>query len=284
MSVEAELIERLAAEHPTEAAQLLEGLSVRAAREIIASLSTPVRLELLHNVSPAFAADCLLGADAKGGAGTLGALEPETAAAILRATPRKTRREALSDLPPDSRSAISRVLRFDPDTAAALMEPGTLAVAGSLSVAEALARIRTEVVATMTYVYVLDPARTLVGVASVAELVRATPEQSLSTIAHSPVITIQATDTWETAMRHAGWERFHMLPVVDREQRFLGAIRLSAVRAAERRFVPERSVPWSKTGGSLAELYGVGLRGLLGLTVAAFEPRGSRRDSGDPGP
>lgn len=279
MPTDVGLLETLATRHPSAAAQLLEGMPVTAVREVVSQVPAALLLQVVPHMSPALGASCLLHGDkVEDAVATLAALAPETAAAILRAAPQRARDDAISQLPPQSRSAISRSLRFESDMAAALLEPGALAIAETLSVGEALERVRSEPGATTSYVYLLGGDRRLTGVVSVLQLVRADPAQAVAPLAERAVVALQARESWERVMQHAGWDRFHRLPVVDKDGRFLGAIRLSTVRIAERKSVPEKKIPWAKTGGALAELYGTGMRGLLEWTLVALEPRDAARD------
>ena len=85
----------------------------------------------------------------------------------------------------------------------------------------------------MHYVYAIDSERRLTGVVNMRELMLAPPDAPLGTILARSPEALFAHDPLEVIARHAGWKRNHALPVIDRDRRFLGALRYSTFRAIE---------------------------------------------------
>jgi CBS domain-containing protein len=73
---------------------------------------------------------------------------------------------------------------------------------------------------------------------------------------------------------HWAWSEFHAMPVVDENDRLVGAIRYQMLRRLEREAARERADPSQMTALALGELFRVGTTGL----VAGVGPSGSPDD------
>ena len=78
------------------------------------------------------------------------------------------------------------------------------------------------------YVYVTDNGD-LVGVVSMRELLNAANSALVSTIMTTDLVTIDPSNTLQTAIQRIIDSRFPVLPVVDEEREFVGVIRASDV-------------------------------------------------------
>jgi Mg/Co/Ni transporter MgtE len=133
----------------------------------------------------------------------------------------------------------------------------------------------------MHYVYAIDAERRLTGVINMRELMLAPTDAPLGTVITRNPETLFAHDPLDVVARHAGWKRNHALPVVDRNRRFLGALRYSAFRAIETELGQAAAGPnVDQTASSLAELCAVGASAMTRFIGAALslEPPPSERD------
>ena len=72
-------------------------------------------------------------------------------------------------------------------------------------------------------------------------------------------------------MVHPAWKRFHALPVIDTDGRFLGVVRYKSVRELEARFLETGfEDQGARTAEAVGELYGLGLRGMFESLVSAL--------------
>jgi len=282
MDLEATLLARFVLAHPAEAARLLESKPLSDIASALSDLPSDASVALLSCLNPLSAAGALELIDVQRAAGDLSATQLDAAGAILRAMRPAPRLAVLEALPPGRRSALEHLLRYSEGTAGALMDPEVLSVDEGISVGEALERLRRRAQHALYYVYVVDDAQKLVGVVNLRELMEAPPDQPLGLHAVRPVESLPARATSESVLAHPGWARFHALPVVGPNGRFIGVIRYEAVRQLERRSL-ETAVEdhVAETAGALGELYALGLRGLFewGATslLGSDESRGRPR-------
>jgi Mg/Co/Ni transporter MgtE len=124
----------------------------------------------------------------------------------------------------------------------------------------------------MHYVYAIDADRRLTGVVNMRELMLAPTDAPLGTIITRNPEALFAHDPLDVIARHAGWKRNHALPVIDRERRFLGALRYSTFRAIETELGQAAAGPDAdQTASALAELCAVGASAMtrfIGATLA----------------
>lgn len=282
MALEARLLEAFVDAHPAEAARALELMSASGAAEVISELPSKLCAELLRWLAPVLAARSLESVPVERAARTLSFTRQDIAAAILRAMSPRHRSIIMESMSPKAQKATRSLLRYAEDTAGALMDPEVLTVAESVSVADALERIRQSPRHALYYLYVVTEDQKLVGVVNIRELMEARPDQVLGLVGARPAESVSARASWRAVVAHPGWRRFHALPVVEADGRFVGAVRYESVRNLEERLSGARlEDEGAQTALALGELYGLGLRGLVESATAAVvgsgEPeRGSK--------
>ena len=269
MTLEARLLEEFVSTHPAESARVLETMPAPEAAEAMEAMPAELFSGLLRCLAPTTAASALGLLPAEQAADALSAARSDLSAAVLRAIGADQRSSIMSHLSADARKAIGRLLRYAEGSAGALMDSGVLAVAESVSVGEALERVRRSPQHALYYVYVVDEAQKLVGVVNIRELLAARPEELLGLIAARTVASVPARASWQSVLAHPAWKQIHALPVVEADGRFLGVIRYESVRNLEARWDDAQLEDHgARTASSLGELYGLGLRGLFDLAAS----------------
>ncbi|HET6416813.1 MAG TPA: CBS domain-containing protein [Polyangiales bacterium] len=270
MTLETSLLGEFVSTHPSEAARVLESMPAPDAAEVMQQLPLDLFSELLRWLSPITAASALESLGPEGAANALSATRSDLAAAVLRTMSAEQQSAIVDRLSPDARKETGPLLRFADGTAGALMDPSVLTFAESLTAADALERVRHNSEHALYYLYVVDDAQKLVGVANIRELMAARPEQLLGSIAVRTVSSLPARASWESLLAHPGWKRFHALPVVETDGRFLGVVRYESVRKLEDQSAEHQLEDHgARTATALGELYGLGLRGLFDLAASA---------------
>ena len=264
MELETTLLSRFVSAHPAQASRILEAMPTSEAADALAALPVDASSSLLPYLVPLSAARLLALLDPERAARELSATRRDTAAAILRAMQQAPRSTVLASLQPAARSALAPLLRYSEGTAGALMDPEVLSVVETVSAGEALERLRASSQHALYYVYVVDDDQKLVGVVNIRELMGARPDELLALQATREVESLSARARSDSIVAHPGWKRFHALPVVDSNGRFLGVIRYESVRELEGRLL-EMGVEdqGAETAAALGELYALGLRGLF---------------------
>ena len=279
MELETKLRDRFVTTHPTDAARVLESLPASELAEAILALPIGGSSELLPRLAPYSAANALQLVPVQSAARALESTRPDAAAAVLRAMDPGPRASILDALSSEGRRQLKRLLRYADGTAGALVDPSVLSISDDVSVADAFERLRQSPQHALYYVYVVDEDQRLVGVVNLRELMAARSNQRLGVVAAHAVESLPARASRESIVVHPAWRRFHALPVVEADGRFLGALRYETVRQLEEHLRDASLAdPGAETSAALAELFGIGLEGLVEwASSAVLGPTESRR-------
>jgi magnesium transporter len=277
------LVRAFAASHPEEVARFIERLPPEGAAEVLGALDAESAANVLSRAVPLIAAHSLARLDAKAGGEILEAAHPTLAADLLFRLGHTTRARLLDAVTPARAEDLKRMTEYGPRRAGGRLDPRAPAMPETLSVFEVFERLRAYPAGVMHYVYAIDAERRLTGVINMRELMLAPTDAPLCTVITRNPETLFAHDPLEVVARHAGWKRNHALPVVDRDRRFLGALRYSAFRAIETELGQAAAGPDAdQTASALAELCAVGASAMTRFIGAALAletlPRERERD------
>jgi len=271
VSAEIPLVRAFAATSPDEVARFIERLPPDAAAEVLAVLEIESAAEVLSRTVPLIAAHALARLPPQQGSELLEASHPTLAADLLFRLERATRTRLLDEVSPARAEELKRMTEYGPRRAGGRLDPRAPAFPETFSVADVFERLRAYPAGMMHYVYSIDADRRLTGVVNMRELMLAPPEAPLGTIISRDPEVLFAHDPLPVIARHAGWKRNHALPVVDRDRRFLGALRYSTFRAIESELGQAAAGPDSdQTASALAELCAVGASAMTRFIGAAL--------------
>src|SRR6266403_1188189 len=129
-------------------------------------------------------------------------------------------------LPEDQATRIKAIISDLECTADALMSSDFVRAKKSNSVVQVLREIRgsRREPHSLSYVYLLDDERTLLGVVDLREIVLAADTMLLGDMMVSPVVSAQQDDTREDLAELFARYQFHLIPVVDEHDRMLGVV------------------------------------------------------------
>ena len=264
VALEAVLAQRFAADHPQDAAAIVEGLPLEDAVAFIAALSPEAAAAVLGYTDATTAARCLGELEAEQAASTVAALSLEAAGALLRRFEAADTEAVLKNLSAEIAEPIQQVLRYPEGTAGALMDPRILTAHEDLPVRDALERVRRHAAQAAYYLYIVDRNGVLGGVVSMRDLMLADPDDRLATVMKTGVVALQVTASAQAVIAHPGWLEHQVLPVVDDGGRFVGALRHKLLR----RLASQAAAPGATdVASALGELYKIGLVGLLNMGV-----------------
>lgn len=269
--VDAVLSKSFLRNHPTESARVLEGLDSTEAAAMLADIDVESAAAVLRRMASVPAAACC-GQLSEDLAATLVArLGPDSAAVLLRTLGAPASTAILDKLRPDLAVPIRRLLAYPEGTVGAMMDPNVFTVSNDISVKTANERLARNADAAIYYVYVVDREQRLVGVLTMRELMRAEGERSIASVMKRSLVSIEATSSRYEMVTHAGWRRFHAIPVVDAGGLLLGVLRYETLRELETTLNSNDSQQKGRTdlALSLSELY---VKGLTGL-ITGFPPR-----------
>jgi magnesium transporter len=274
MNATERLSEAFLARRPQEAARYLERMPVEALSAFLAAHDPPASAPVLQSITPGMAAACLALMDGERAQAILSALAFDVQVMVLRVMEAGLRERLLGGLDLAVRESAHRRLRYPQGTAGALMDPLQVIVPSDMTAETALEWVRTARGPSGHYTYVIDRSYRLVGVVTLSELLRAGSETPLQSVMHGGVFRIPATMSQDDVIRSPYWREFRALPVVDGEDRFLGAIRYQTAQALRDEIYRTRNGQ-GLLGAvlSLGELYWVGLSGMLATDDSAREAK-----------
>lgn len=250
--------------HPRDAARVLERLPAEDVAALLDAMPPGTSARAFEQMTPTTAAGSLQRMRTDAAAALVAGLRSDLAASLLRRVDSAVQAAVLERLPQAEARVLRAVLRYPEGTAGALMDPRAIAVADDVAAREALAAVRRSPRDRLSYLFVVDRAHRLAGVADLGELMQARPGDLVAAIMDRSVSRLPARTGRAGILAHPGWRRFHTLPVVDEESRFVGAIRYEVFRALEDDAEDKaRRQDAVTTVVALGELYWLGLSSVL---------------------
>lgn len=182
--------------------------------DVVAELDPGVAARLLVRLSDAQAADILE------------EMPPDEAADVVGELGQTDREELLREMEREEAQDIRELLEYPPETAGGRMTPEFVALREGMTADEAIQYLRTagEAAELVYYVYVVDGAGRLAGVATLHDLVLSPPTRRVAEITNREVIAVDAADDQERAARLLREHGFLALPVLGPDRRLLGII------------------------------------------------------------
>ena len=223
--------EALAAADPHDAADILEELGAGAAADLLAELDSAPAAGVLDEIRPELGAVLLEDLPPGRSSELIEAMDADMAADLIGELDTKDRETLLANLDPDIAHELLALLQHAPDSAGGLMTTDVAVLQIGITAGEAIERLRQlhDRIDDLSYVYVVDHQRRLMGVVSFRDLVFARPGVGLDeTMAHRPVAVRPDTDREEVAELAQRYGLFG-LPVVDHSGILIGMVAHEAV-------------------------------------------------------
>ncbi|MCC5954108.1 MAG: magnesium transporter [Acidimicrobiia bacterium] len=153
-------------------------------------------------------------------------MDPDDRARLVGELPAKVARRVLAGLSDEERAKTAALLGYPEESAGRLMTPEYVSLRQSMSVADALAKVRRagEDVETIYALPVTDDQRHLRGIVSLRQLVLSPPDRVVGDLMTTDVYQVHVTDDREMAARLVQDADVLALPVLDSEERLVGVI------------------------------------------------------------
>ncbi len=165
-------------------------------------------------------------------------LDSAASAEVLRSLPQDFREKILSAIRSDKPSCltdIQEILSYPPGTAGAMMSKEVLYIPIDSTIKQAteyLRRVPKRRKGKVSYIYVVDKERCLIGVIQIRDLIFHSPETLVKDILNSPVVQVETGMAQEDVAKLLQRHRYLGLPVVDPSQRLVGIISSDSVLEA----------------------------------------------------
>lgn len=213
--------------HPADIAHLLETLPLKTQVEVLLSIDPEVAAEALTELDEHVRVDILESMPPEIGGEFLASMSPDDAADVLDELEEDHRDELLSSLDTEDAAEIRTLMAYDPETAGGVMNTEVFALEQSLTVDQAIAKMRAGIEDTEIpyYAYIVDDAHKLVGVVSLRDLMLTRPGTVLANrLAGQSVVSVNAAADEAEVARVMSHYNFMALPVVDDAGTFLGVV------------------------------------------------------------
>ena len=153
-------------------------------------------------------------------------MDPDDRVRLLDEVPAKVAKRLQSGLPASEREATATLLGYPAESAGRVMSPEYVSLRSSMSVADAMAKVRRtgEDAETVYTLPVTDDRRMLMGVVSLRDLVTAPASARVRDLMRDDVHSVEVDVDQEEASRLIQEAALLALPVVDHEQRLVGVI------------------------------------------------------------
>ena len=209
--------------HPAEAARVIEALAAADGSEFLAALSPKLAVPVLRHLRPAFCTKLFEQLDDDQIGRLLHLMGPQEVSELLQRVSVGRQSQLIARLPVATAIAVRLLIGYPKGTCGAVMDPSPFIVSPDASAGEALEQLRQFEGDPGDCVFVCDAQRRLLGVIEIGDLVRAPPRGTVGDVMRAPRHTISALASVASTARHEGWEGFHILPVVERENRLVGS-------------------------------------------------------------
>lgn len=211
-------------DYPLDAAHAIESLSVAdvatAAARQPAKILAPVWQHLLADRAALIVREL----PDELGDRLLEELPPPKTLRILGCLAAEEREQRLVRLKPAVRADLDLMMSYPPNTAGNLMDTGVATHRQTMTVGEALERLRTRKMKTARSLFLVDGQHKLTGKVSLQQLALADPETILGELEEPLLVTLRPVDPLEEVTR--AFEEYQALdiPVIDLDGVFLGAV------------------------------------------------------------
>jgi CBS domain-containing protein len=229
-------IQKLSLLHPADLAEIVEDLSIHESSQILTSLDVQTAAQTLSEVDPDVQTSIVEVMDRDQASDIIEEMPPEEAADLLGELPDEVAKDVLESFEEEEHAdEVRELLSYDEDTAGGLMTNHFMTLPTSLTAGEALARLRqfTEDPWGAHYVYLLAPDERLLGVASLRDLLLASPESPLTAFVGRRLVSVvdgaRPREVVELLVKYD----LRAVPVLDADGTMKGVIDMhDAVKAA----------------------------------------------------
>lgn len=219
--------------HAAAAARILEDFPAEQVGKHLSVQNIAAAGQVLENFSPGFTAACLATLDTATACRLFTALNPDFQTLTLRQFEPVRREALLGQLEPDLALLLRRRLPYTRGTAGAIMEAPLASVPESLSVRNAIKRIKRLRRGMKFYVYAINSRGQLTGVLTLHDMLIAPSSRSITQVMQRHVISLSPAQSLHSVINSPYWKDYHALPVADGHDTLLGVIRQKGLRRFE---------------------------------------------------
>ncbi len=253
-----------------DAARAIEQLPADVMGSLLQELPDATALTALSAMLPYHASIGIRALDPSTAIGYLTRLPPNNAASILRCIDKRRRDELIRQLPKPKSLLITMTMNYSQQLVGAWMNPDVQPLPVNATVVDACSRIELQ---NQNYniAFTVNSDQTIQGYVLVVDLLQYPDENSVITpLIRKGVGAISASSRLKQAINDSRWASFEVLPVVDRQNKLIGAIRfIDLITALNSREDTERQDVGENEFLGFTESCYVGMANLVSMTLAS---------------
>ncbi|MCJ7586607.1 MAG: CBS domain-containing protein [Candidatus Aminicenantes bacterium] len=217
--------------HPSELADILEELDRGNRDRLFKSLDVETAAETLEEVDPRLQVRLLEAAPAESASDILEEMAPDEATDLLFDLPEEQKQNLIRTMEKPSRDALVELLRHKEGTAGSLMTKDYISLDREQTIGQAIEEFRktTYPLDSVSYIYVTDNERRLLGVSTLRHLIICDKSTPVAEFMNPRLITVEPGQDIEDVVKLFKKYKFMALPVVDRDDRLQGIITLKDI-------------------------------------------------------
>ena len=185
--------EKLKDIHPADLADLLEELGREERVEVMTALPEEDAADVLESSEPDVQASVIQELPSERASDILDEMKPNEAADVLGELPEERAEELIALMETDKAQEVSRLMQYEPETAAGKMTTEFIALPDSMTAEQVIMRLRETKPdsGNIYYLYVVAEGGRLVGVLSVRALLISSPNTPITRLMRTDVVTVR---------------------------------------------------------------------------------------------
>ena len=218
--------------HPADLADIIEDLSGRERSAMFHALDTETAADALEEIDdPKIQKALIETISVEKASDIVEEMSPSDAADLLADLPKERANEILEGMEEEKAEDLRELLVHPEKTAGGLMTTAYLSLTPEVTVEAAIARLRGDApnLDIIDYIYVVDEAEVLLGVASIRNLLTAQTQQRLSNSQSPRLVTVKPDASENEVVEAFAKYGFRALPVVDENNHLKGVISFRSV-------------------------------------------------------
>ena len=216
---------------PADLATVLHDLPAKRRREVAAAMNDERLADVLEELPEEDQVEILGALDSERAADILEEMSPDDAADLMADLPPEIAEQLLSLMEPEEAEDVRRLMSYEERTAGGMMTTEPVILSPNTTIAEALAHVRnaelTPALAASVYVArppLEPPTGRLIGVAHIQRLLREPPSALVGAALEHDIESLRPLSSVEDVARHLATYNLVAAPVVDENNRLLGAV------------------------------------------------------------
>ncbi len=209
------------------AARFIESMSEEAAAGIIQTLPPSMAVRVIRQLQISYASALLKDADEVFLRELTAQLDPQLAASVLMHLPEDARERMTRHLSGKIKEQIGELLEYPHGSVGRIMTTDFLTFNKDTLAEESIEKIRllAKKRFPLSYVYVVDEEKHLIGVLNMRDLMLAAPDSPLEAIIRKDLFTLHCFTDRQEAANELAKRKYFAAPVVDGENHILGIIK-----------------------------------------------------------